>query len=79
MQARTVPIFTFDHHQAIRIPKDMEFPDTTELQITREGDTLILCPARPDWLSYAGVAKADSDFLRKRPDVVSDEDRFSCP
>jgi antitoxin VapB len=54
----------------------MEFPDTTELEIMREGDTLILRPARPDWLSYARVDKADPDFLLERPDVISDEDRF---
>lgn len=77
MQARTVSIFTNGNNQAIRIPKDMEFPDTTELEIIREGNTLILRPARPDWLSYAGVEKADPDFLLERPDIVSDEGRFS--
>ena len=77
MQTRTVSIFADGHHQAIHIPKDMEFTDTTELEIMREGNTVILRPARPDWLSYTKVAKADPDFLLDRPDVVSDEGRFS--
>jgi antitoxin VapB len=77
MQARIVSIFTNGHNQAIRIPKDMAFPDNKELEITREGDTLILRPVRPDWLSYANVDKADDDFLLERPDIISDEGRFS--
>lgn len=76
---RTVSIFTNGNNQAIRIPKDMEFSDIGELEITREGDTIILRPVRPDWLSFAELEKADDDFLLERPDVVVDEGRFECP
>lgn len=75
---RTVSIFTNGNNQAVRIPKDMEFSDIGELEIIREGDTLILRPVRLDWLSYAEVEKADEDFLLERPDVVVDEGRFEC-
>lgn len=75
---RTVSIFTNGNNQAVRIPKDMEFSDIGELEIIREGDTLILRPVRPDWLSYAEVEKADEDFLLERPDVMVDEGRFEC-
>ncbi|MCL4148582.1 UNVERIFIED_CONTAM: hypothetical protein GTU68_007658 [Idotea baltica] len=75
---RTVSIFTNGKNQAIRIPKDMEFSDIGELEIIREGDTLILRPVRPDWLSFAELEKADEDFLLERPDVVVDEGRFEC-
>lgn len=75
---RTVSIFTNGQNQAVRIPRDMEFNDTKELEITREGDTLILRPVRPDWLSYAKLEKADPDFLLERNDVITDEGRFEC-
>ena len=75
---RTVSIFTNGKNQAIRIPKDMEFSDIGELEIIREGDTLILRPVRPDWLSFTEVETADDDFLLERPDVVTDEGRFEC-
>lgn len=75
---RTVSIFTNGNNQAVRIPKDMQFSDISELEIMREGDTLILRPVRPDWLSFSEVEKADDDFLVDRPDVVVDQGRFEC-
>ncbi|AXK65471.1 MULTISPECIES: type II toxin-antitoxin system VapB family antitoxin [Burkholderia] len=67
---RTVSIFKNARNQAIRIPKDMEFEGVTELEIRREGDTLLLRPVRPTWLSFASEPLADSDFLVERPAVV---------
>ena len=74
---RTVSIFKNGKNQAVRLPKDMEFQDVTDLEIIKKGDTIILRPARPDWLSLADFQKADGDFLQERPDVVSDEGRFT--
>ena len=74
---RTVSVFTNGNNQAVRIPKDMAFANIKELEIFRAGDTLILRPSRPDWLSFAGLEKADEDFLLKREDVISDEGRFA--
>ena len=48
---RTVAIFKNGQNQAVRLPKDMEYQNIKELQITKEGDTLILRPAKPGWLS----------------------------
>lgn len=73
---RTVAIFTNGANQAIRIPKDLEFKDISELEIFREGDALILRPIRPDWLSLAAMEPADDDFLVDRPTIVDDEGRF---
>lgn len=73
---RTVSIFANGNNQAMRIPKDMEFSNLKELEIFREGDSLILRPTRPDWLSFAELDKANDDFLVERPDVMSDEGRF---
>lgn len=69
---RTISIFKNNRNQAIRIPKDMEFHGVSELEIRREGDTLILRPARPSWGSLQEVPSADADFLTQRPDVIED-------
>lgn len=69
---RTVAIFNNCHSQAIRIPKDMEFAGVSELEIRKEGDTLILRPVRPSWLSLADEATLDADFLQERPNVVEE-------
>ncbi|MBI3229489.1 MAG: AbrB/MazE/SpoVT family DNA-binding domain-containing protein [Burkholderiales bacterium] len=69
---RTVAIFNDSRNQAIRIPKDMEFVGVSELEIRKEGDTLILRPVRPSWLSLADEPALDADFLLARVDVVED-------
>lgn len=74
---RTVSIFTNGKNQAVRLPKDMEYQGISELEIFKEGDTLILRPKRPSWTSLADLAKADDDFLTERTDVVADEGRFT--
>lgn len=73
---RTVSIFKNGKNQAIRLPADMAYTDVGELEITRNGDTITLRPARPTWLSLADLPTADEDFLQERPSVVDDEDRF---
>lgn len=73
---RTVSIFRNNRNQAIRLPKDFEFQGVTELTIERQGDTILLRPVRPDWLSFMDEARADADFLRERPDLI-EEGRFS--
>ncbi|HHM4664909.1 TPA: type II toxin-antitoxin system VapB family antitoxin [Pseudomonas aeruginosa] len=74
---RTVSIFNNGRTKAIRIPRDMQFDESvTELEITREGDVLILRPAqRPSWESLLEVPAADADFLIDRPNVI-DDSRF---
>ncbi|HRO10747.1 type II toxin-antitoxin system VapB family antitoxin [Amaricoccus sp.] len=72
---RTVSIFRNNRNQAVRLPKDLEFPGVTELSIERRGDALILRPVRPSWTSFADEPAADADFLRERPDLI-EEGRF---
>ncbi|WP_338861927.1 AbrB/MazE/SpoVT family DNA-binding domain-containing protein (plasmid) [Mycetohabitans rhizoxinica] len=67
---RTVSIFKNNANQAIRIPKDMQFEGVTELEIRREGSTILLRPVRANWTSFANEAKAEADFLAERIDVV---------
>ncbi len=75
---RTVSIFKNGANQAVRLPKDMGFEGVSELEIIKEGNTIMLRPikAKPDWLSFSAVEKADEDFMCDREDVVSDEGRF---
>lgn len=73
---RKVSIFRNNRNQAVRLPKDFEFPGVTELTIEKRGDALLLRPVRPSWTSFADEARADDDFLRERPDLI-EEGRFS--
>ena len=49
---RKVSIFYNRNNQAVRLPKDFEFPGATELAIENHGDVVTLCPVRPDWRSF---------------------------
>ncbi len=69
---RTASLFKNGKNQAIRLPKDFEFEGVTEVEIRREGESLILTPKRKSWTSFAEVEKADSDFLVDRDDVIDD-------
>lgn len=73
---RTVSIFKNGKNQAIRLPKDMEFEGLSELEIVKEGDTIVLRPTRPSWLSLLTTEKADDDFLSERDDVLNDDGRM---
>lgn len=75
MPIRTVSIFQNGNNRAIRLPKDLDFDGVNELEISREGDSLVLRPIKPSWLSFLQEGKADSDFLQARNDVIDDEGR----
>lgn len=69
---RTVSVFKNGNNRAIRLPRDLDFDGVNELEIFREGDTIILRPARPSWGSF----RHEPDFLTEREDIISDEGRF---
>lgn len=73
---RTVSIFKNGNNRAIRLPRDLDFEGVSELEIIREGDSIILRPVRPTWSSFMKMEKADPDFLVERDNVISDEGRF---
>ncbi len=74
---RIVSLFRNGRNQAVRLPRDMEFEGVSRLEITRAGDTLVLRPLRPSWLSFADEPGIDEkDFLLERPDIIEDEGRF---
>lgn len=73
---RTVSIFKNGNNPAIHLPRDLDFERVRELEIVREGDSIILRPVQPNWGSFAQLEKADPDFMAERENVVSDEGRF---
>lgn len=73
---RTVSIFKNGNNRAIRLPRDLDFDGVNELEIIREGDTIILRPVKPSWGSFVQEEKADKDFMQEREEIVSEEGRF---
>lgn len=74
---RTVSIFKNGNNRAIRLPRELDFEGISELEIIREGNSIILRPVRPTWSSFLDLEKADPDFMAEREDVVCDEGRFN--
>ncbi|HIA2599910.1 TPA: type II toxin-antitoxin system VapB family antitoxin [Escherichia coli] len=74
---RTVSIFKNGNNRAIRLPRDLDFEGVSELEIVREGDSIILHPVRPTWGSFLELEKVEPDFMTEREDVVSDEGRVN--
>jgi antitoxin VapB len=74
-------VFQSGNSQAVRLPKSFRL-DTNEVEITREGDALILRPHRgpePVWASLrAALARGFSDdFLadgRRQPDSADERE-----
>ena len=72
---RIASLFKNGKNQAVRLPKEFEFEGVAEVEITREGDSVILKPVRNTWASFDSVDKANDDFLSERPDMI-EEGRF---
>ena len=68
----TASLFTNGKSQAVRIPKGLEFKGINEVEITRDGDSIVLTPKRKSWSSFSSVGKADNDFMIERSDVVEE-------
>jgi len=72
---RRAAIFRNGRNQAVRLPQELKFPDKVkEVQVRKQGDSILLSPVKPDWPSFfsLGVAVPD-DFLTKRNDPAPQE------
>ena len=69
---RTAPLFKNGNNQAVRLPKKFEFDGVTEVEIKKEGESIILTPKRKSWTSFSSIEKADNDFLLGRVGVVDE-------
>ncbi|ELN2579003.1 AbrB/MazE/SpoVT family DNA-binding domain-containing protein [Enterobacter kobei] len=68
---RTVSIFKNGNNRAIRLPRDLDFEGVSELEIVREGDSIILRPVRPAWSTFALLGKAGPDFMAEPEAVIT--------
>jgi antitoxin VapB len=66
----TASLFINGKSQAVRIPKELEFDGINEVEITRQGDSIVLTPKRKSWGSLVDVNKADDDFMAQRSNIV---------
>lgn len=69
----TAHVFTYGREQAVKLPKEFEFTDVCEVEIRKQGNSIILTPVRKSWASFALVQQADEDFLSEREDVLEAE------
>lgn len=69
---RTAALFRNGRNQAVRLPREFEFQGVSEVEITRDGEALVLRPVRKTWVSFAELERADEDFLAERPDIISE-------
>ncbi len=69
---RTAALFINGKNQAVRLPKEFEFDGVTEVEICKEGESIVLTPKRKSWASFTEVEKTDPDFLAERPDLLEE-------
>ena len=70
----TARLFVNGRSQAVRIPRAYQFEGVDEVILRKEGDALIILPARKSWESFADeVERADADFMAERPDLMEDD------
>lgn len=63
-------LFINGRSQAVRIPKEFAFTGVDAVLIEKQGNALVLTPARSTWLSFAELAPAADDFMVVRPRLL---------
>lgn len=70
---RIVSLFMSNRNQAVRIPKDMEFPQNVKNVVIRKvGDSRVITPKDVLWLDYFDQAGV-SDFPERSPQGTYEE------
>lgn len=65
--SRTAALFKSNRNQAVRIPKDMEFPEgVKKVYIRREGKSLVITPVDDFWDEFFDRGP-DPDFPERFP------------
>lgn len=72
---RRAAIFRNGRNQAVRLPQDLKFPDKVkEVQVRKQGDSILLSPVKPDWASFFSLEVPVPDgFLSRRDDAPPQE------
>ena len=55
------------------MPREFEFEGIKEVIVKKEGDSIVLSPARKSWTSFAGLPLADDDFMSSRPALMDEK------
>jgi antitoxin VapB len=66
----TASLFKNGSNQAVRLPRGLEFEGVSEVEIRRQGNSIVLTPVRKSWKSFAETASVDDRFLTERHDVI---------
>jgi antitoxin VapB len=71
VDAKRASIFRNGANQAVRLPQELRFPaDVKEVKIRKQGDGLIITPAKPNWSSFFALqVDVPDDFLENRNDL----------
>jgi len=67
---KTVSIFKNGNNRAIRLSPDLNFEGV------REGNSLTIRPARPNWGAFSKLEKGGVDYMTVREEVISDQGLF---
>lgn len=72
---RRAAIFRNGRNQAVRLPQDLKFPDKVkEVQVRKQGDSILLSPVKPDWASFFALdVPVPDDFLNRHDDSSPQE------
>lgn len=64
---RRAAIFRNGRNQAVRLPQDLKFPEKVkEVQVRKQGDSIVLSPVKPDWASFFALeVLVPDDFLAR--------------
>ena len=68
----TASLFKNGRNQAVRLPKELEFIGINEVEIRKEGNSIIITPVRKSWKSFINAPQADGEFLKERKDVLEE-------
>ncbi len=64
---RTAALFKSNRNQAVRIPKDMEFPEgVKKVVISKDGDKIVISPAVDFWEAFFAEGP-NLDFPERGP------------
>ena len=65
-------LFKNGRNQAVRLPKELEFSGVSEVEVRKEGNSIIITPVRKSWKSFIDTAQSDEDFLHERKDIFEE-------
>lgn len=63
-------LFINGRSQAVRIPKELAFSGVDAVLIEKQGNSLVLTPARSTWESFSDHEPAADDFMSLRPRIL---------